>query len=310
MFIVAWDLSQKRDSSYNRALSISCVESEKNLGILFTFCRQLWYTETKYTENGRDGMNRDYKSTDDNLVAGRNAVAELLRSGREIDRILVEKGRREGSLSVLLAKAADRGVPIKETARQKLDVLCPQTNHQGIVAYAAMTQYVTVADLLAEAERRGEPPFLVVCDEIEDPHNLGAILRTAECCGAHGVILPKRRSCGVNFAVSKAACGALEYIKIARVTNLVSALEELKAAGLWIYAADMDGQDYDSQDYSGPAALVVGSEGRGVGRLVKETCDVTVSLPMRGHITSLNASVAAGVLLYRMARDRAASAKR
>lgn len=249
-------------------------------------------------------MHRDYRSNDDNLVAGRNAVSELLRSGREIDRILIEKGRRDGSLSVLLAKAADRGIPIKETARQKLDALCPETNHQGIVAYAAMTEYVTVADILAEAARRGEPPFIVVCDEIEDPHNLGAIIRTAECCGVHGVILPKRRSCGVNFAVSKAACGALEYMKIARVTNLVSALEELKAAGVWVYAADMDGVDYDSRDYRGPAALVVGSEGRGVGRLVKETCDITVSLPMKGHITSLNASVAAGVLLYRMARDR------
>lgn len=249
-------------------------------------------------------MNRDYRSTDDGRVAGRNAVSELLRSGRAVDCLFVEKGKRDGSLSALVAKAAAQGIPVKEAARQKLDAMCPETNHQGVVAVAAETEYVTVADLLAIAQERGEPPFLVVCDGIEDPHNLGAILRTAECCGVHGVILPKRRSCGVNFAVSKAACGALEYIKIARVTNLTATLEELKAAGVWLYAADMDGEPYDRTDYSGPAALVIGSEGRGVSRLVKEACDVTVSLPMRGHVTSLNASVAAGVLLYEMARSR------
>ncbi len=249
-------------------------------------------------------MNRDYKSSDNNLVAGRNAVNELLASGREIDQIIVEKGKREGSLSVILAKAAARGIPIKDVAREKLNALCPQTNHQGIAAYAAMVEYCTVSDILDLAAEKGEAPFVVVCDEIEDPHNLGAIIRTAECCGVHGVIIPKRRSCGINFAVSKAACGALEYMKIARVTNLAAAIDELKAAGVWVYAADMDGVDCEKQDFSGPAALVVGSEGRGVGRLVKEKCDVIVSLQMRGHITSLNASVAAGVLLYRILRDR------
>ncbi len=249
-------------------------------------------------------MNRDYKSTDDNRVAGRNAVNELLLSGREIDQIIVEKGKREGSLSVILAKAAERGIPIKEAAREKLNALCPQTNHQGVVAFAAMVEYCTVADILDLAAERGEPPFIVVCDEIEDPHNLGAIIRTAECCGVHGVIIPKRRSCGINFAVSKAACGALEYMKIARVTNLASTIDELKDAGVWVYAADMNGVDCEKQNFSGPAALVVGSEGRGVGRLIKDKCDVTVSLPMRGRITSLNAAVAAGVLLYRILRDR------
>lgn len=161
-----------------------------------------------------------------------------------------------------------------------------------------------MSDILDLAAEKGEAPFVVVCDEIEDPHNLGAIIRTAECCGVHGVIIPKRRSCGINFAVSKAACGALEYMKIARVTNLAAAIDELKESGVWVYAADMEGVDCEKQDFSGPAALVVGSEGRGVGRLVKEKCDVIVSLPMRGRITSLNASVAAGVLLYRILRDR------
>lgn len=249
-------------------------------------------------------MTRDYKTSDDNIIAGRNAVAELLRSGREVDRIMVERGKHEGSLSVILAKAAGRGIPIKEVAREKLDAMCPQTNHQGVAAVAAMTEYCTVEDILAEADRKNEKPFIIVCDEIEDPHNLGAIIRTAECVGAHGVIIPKRRSCGINFAVSKAACGALEYVKIARVTNLVSAVEQLKDAGVWIYAADMNGTDYTKQDFSGAAALVVGSEGRGVSRLLREKCDVAVSLPMRGKITSLNASVAAGVMMYAIAKYR------
>lgn len=249
-------------------------------------------------------MTRDYKTSDDNIIAGRNAVAELLRSGREVDRIIVERGKREGSLSVILAKAAGRGIPIKEVAREKLDAMCPQTNHQGVAAVAAMTEYCTVDDILAAADEKNEKPFIIVCDEIEDPHNLGAIIRTAECVGAHGVIIPKRRSCGINFAVSKAACGALEYVKIARVTNLVSAVEQLKDAGVWIYAADMDGTDYTKQDFSGAAALVVGSEGRGVSRLLREKCDVVVSLPMRGKITSLNASVAAGVMMYAIAKYR------
>ena len=249
-------------------------------------------------------MERDYRSSDDGRVAGRNAVSELLRSGRPVDCLFVEKGKSDGSLSALIARASAQGIPVKEAARQKLDAMCPRTNHQGVVAVAAMTEYCTVADLLTVARERGEPPFLVVCDGIEDPHNLGAIIRTAECCGVHGVILPKRRSCGVNFAVSKAACGALEYVRIARVTNLTAALKELKEAGLWLYAADMDGDPYDEKDYSGPAALVIGSEGEGLSRLVKEACDFTVSLPMRGKVTSLNASVAAGVLLYQMARSR------
>lgn len=243
-------------------------------------------------------------SFNENAVAGRNAVMELLRSGRPIDRILMEKGKREGSLSVIVAKAAQQGIPIKDVAREKLDAMCPGTNHQGVAAIAAMTEYCSVDDLLKSAEQKGEKPFIIVCDGIEDPHNLGAIIRTAECCGAHGVIIAKNRCCGVNYAVSKAACGATEYMPIARVANIPSAIDLLKKAGVWVYAADMDGTDYRKQDFSGAAALVVGSEGNGVSRLVKEKCDVTVSLPMRGHITSLNASVAAGVLMYAIAADR------
>lgn len=249
-------------------------------------------------------MEKNSKPSGENYIAGRNSVAELLRSGRPVDRIVVERSKREGSISVLLAKAAERGIPIKEAAREKLDAMCPNTNHQGIVAVAAMTEYCTVEDILDTARSRGEKPFVIVCDGIEDPHNLGAIIRTAECCGAHGVIIGKNRCCGVNFAVSKAACGALEYIKIARVVNIVSAIDTLKDAGVWVYAADMDGVNYKKQDFSGAAALVIGSEGRGVSRLVRDKCDVIVSLPMRGKITSLNASVAAGVMMYEIAAYR------
>ena len=249
-------------------------------------------------------MEKNSKPSGENYIAGRNSVAELLRSGRPVDRIVVERSKREGSISVLLAKAAERGIPIKEAAREKLDAMCPNTNHQGIVAVAAMTEYCAVEDILDVARSRGEKPFVIVCDGIEDPHNLGAIIRTAECCGAHGVIIGKNRCCGVNFAVSKAACGALEYIKIARVVNIVSAIDTLKDAGVWVYAADMDGVDYKKQDFSGAAALVIGSEGRGVSRLVRDKCDVIVSLPMRGKITSLNASVAAGVMMYEIAAYR------
>ncbi len=249
-------------------------------------------------------MNRDYKSADDNIIAGRNAVLELLRSGREVDRIIIEKGKREGSMTVIVSKAAERGIPVKEVAREKLNAMCPQTNHQGVAAVAAMVEYCTVADILANAASRSEAPFVVVCDGIEDPHNLGAIIRTAECCGVHGVIIPKRHSCGVNFAVSKAACGALEYMPIARVSNLASAIDELKEAGVWVYAADMGGTDSSQQDFSGAAALVIGSEGKGVSRLIRDKSDVIVSLKMCGHITSLNASVAAGVLMYDILRSR------
>ena len=243
-------------------------------------------------------------SANENAVAGRNAVMELLRSGRPIDRILIEKGKREGSLSVIVAKAAEKGIPVKDAAREKLDAMCPATNHQGVVAVAAMTEYCSVTDLLNVAEKKGEKPFIIICDGIEDPHNLGAIIRTAECCGAHGVVISKNRCCGVNFAVSKAACGAIEYMPIARVSNIASAIDQLKEAGVWVYAADMDGTDYLKQDFSGAAALVIGSEGNGVSRLVKDKCDVIVSLPMKGHITSLNASVAAGILMYAIAADR------
>ena len=238
------------------------------------------------------------------LIAGRNAIAEALRAGRAIDSLYVQRGERGGALQALVKKAKEAGAAIKEADPKKLDYLCGGANHQGVVAVAAVKEYATVEDLFRRAQEKAEPPFFVVCDELEDPHNLGAILRTAECAGAHGVIIPKRRSVGLTYAVGKASAGAVEYLPVARVGNLPSLLEELKARGLWIYAADMDGSPWCQTDFTGPTALVIGSEGRGVGRLVKEKADFVVSLPLKGNINSLNASVAAGILCYEVARQR------
>ena len=238
------------------------------------------------------------------LIAGRNAIAEALRAGRAIDSLYVQRGERSGALQALVKKAKEAGAAIKEADPKKLDHLCGGANHQGVVAVAAVKEYATVEDLFRRAQEKDEPPFFIVCDELEDPHNLGAILRTAECAGAHGVIIPKRRSVGLTYAVGKASAGAVEYLPVARVGNLPSLLEELKARGLWIYAADMDGSPWCQTDFTGPTALVIGSEGRGVGRLVKEKADFVVSLPLKGNINSLNASVAAGILCYEVARQR------
>ena len=236
------------------------------------------------------------------IIAGRNPVAEALRSGRAIDSLYVAKGQRQdGGLS---AKARKAGIPIKEVDARKLDHMCNGANHQGVLAVAAAKEYATVEDMLALAEARGEPPLLLVCDGLEDPHNLGAVLRGAECAGAHGVIIPKRRSVGLTYAVAKASAGAVEYVPVARAQNLAVLAEELKRRGLWIFAADMDGQPWCQADFTGPTAIVIGSEGKGVSRLVKEKADFVVSLPVRGRVNSLNASVAAGILCYEAVRQR------
>lgn len=240
----------------------------------------------------------------EDVIAGRNAVTEALRSGRPIDSLYVARGTHTGSIGALIAKAKKQRVTIKEVDSKKLDYLCGNAVHQGVVALVAAHAYATLEDLFALAQERGEPPFFIVADELEDPHNLGAILRTAECAGAHGVIIPKRRSVGLTYAVGKASAGAVEYVPVARVTNIAAALEEIKQRGVWTYAADMDGQNWCSVDYKGPVALVIGSEGFGVSRLVKEKCDFVISLPMKGKINSLNASVACGVICYEVARQR------
>ncbi len=238
------------------------------------------------------------------VIAGRNPVSEAIASGRPIERILIAKGELNGSVKVIAAKARQKQIPVKEVDKKKLDSLCGGAAHQGIVAVAAVKEYASVEDIFARAAEKGEPPFLVVLDEIEDSHNLGAIIRTAECAGVHGIIIPKRRSVGLNYIVGKSSAGAYEYMPVARVTNLPAVLDELKERGCWIYGADMDGVTYAENHLKGACALVIGSEGRGLGRLVKEKCDVILSLPMCGNINSLNASVAAGVLMYEFTRQR------
>lgn len=240
----------------------------------------------------------------EDVIVGRNAVYEALRAGRLVDSVLIARGNTGGPVERIVELCRRRGVVIKDTAAAKLDAMCGGMNHQGVAAVAAAHEYGTVEEMLAEAARRGEPPLLVICDEVNDPHNLGAIIRTAECCGAHGVIIPKRGGVGLTAAVDKAACGALEYIPVARVANLVATAKELKKQGVWVYGTDMNGQPFYQTDFSGAAAVVVGSEGKGMSRLLRETCDAVVSIPMRGKISSLNASVAAGVVLYEAARAR------
>lgn len=257
----------------------------------------------KSTEKNRPGRERQTTGNKD-VIVGRNAVNEALRAGRAIDALYVQKGERNGIVLSLVARAKERGAVVKEVDPRKLTHLCGGENHQGVAATAAAREYASVEDIFALARQRGEPPFLVVCDGLEDPHNLGAVIRTAECAGAHGVVIPQRRSVGLTYAVGKASAGALEYMPVARVGNLPAFLESLKQRGVWIYAADMDGSPWCETDFTGPAALVIGSEGSGVGRLVKETSDFVVSLPMKGRINSLNASVAAGILCYEVSRQR------
>lgn len=238
------------------------------------------------------------------LLIGRNAVTEALKSDREIDTLILMRNNNNPALSRLASMAKEKGAVVKEVDSKKLDFMCGGANHQGVAAYVAAHEYASVEDIFAYAEEKGEAPFIVVCDEIEDPHNLGAIIRTAECAGVHGVIIPKRRSASLNFTVGKTSAGALEYMRVARVSNLASAIDELKEKGCWVYGADMDGTDYKKTDFSGAVVLVIGSEGKGIGKLIRQKCDAIVSLPMKGNINSLNASVAAGILMYEVSCGR------
>lgn len=246
----------------------------------------------------------DEAERDKDIIFGRNSVAEAIKAGRPIDSVMVARGERSGSIPKILADAKDAGLPIKEVDRKKLDFMCGHGNHQGIIAVGAVKAYSTVDDIFATARERGEQPFIIVCDEIEDPHNLGAIIRTAEAAGAHGVIVPKRRSASLSFTVAKTSAGAVEFMHVARVTNIPQTLDEFKEKGLWVYCADMDGEPFYNANLKGAVALVIGSEGKGVGRLVKEKCDVVLSMPMKGKINSLNASVAAGILMYEISKQR------
>lgn len=247
-----------------------------------------------------------FENDREDLIEGRNAVTEALRAGRSIDKIYIAKGEVDKTLGHIASKARGQGVVVVETDRRKLDAMSVTHAHQGVIALAAVREYCSVADILAIAEERGEPPFVLLCDEISDPHNLGAILRTAECVGAHGVIIPKRRSAGLTSIVDKTSAGAAEHMAVARVPNLPAAIRELKERGLWVYgtAADAPAGMWET-DLTGPLCLVIGSEGDGMGRLVAENCDFLLSIPMRGKVSSLNASAAAGVVMYEVLRQRA-----
>lgn len=248
-------------------------------------------------------MNEQRKNHKD-VIAGRNPVSEALRSGRAIESILVARGNRNGAVSVILAKAKEKGIVIKEVDSKKLDYMSGTQVHQGIVAVAAVKDYCTVEEILQTAKERGEDPFIIILDELEDPHNLGAVIRTAECVGAHGVIISQRRSAGLTYAAGKASAGAVEYMNVARVVNIPNTIDKLKESGVWVYGADMNGQPYTQTNLTGPVAIVIGNEGKGIGQLVAKKCDGVVSLPMVGKINSLNASVAAGVLAYEVVRQR------
>jgi 23S rRNA (guanosine2251-2'-O)-methyltransferase len=237
------------------------------------------------------------------IVIGRNPVRELLASQRAIDKIFIQRGERTGSIIPLAAEAAARGIVTVEVEKQKLDAMCGGAAHQGIIALAAEKEYCEIADILALANEKGEKPFVIVCDEINDPHNLGAIIRSADCLGAHGVIIPKRRAVGLSATVSKASAGALEGMLVAKATNISAAIDELKEAGLWVYAADMDGTPYYELSFDSPTAIVLGSEGSGVSRLVREKCDFIASIPQYGKVNSLNVSNAAAILMSEVAKQ-------
>ena len=244
----------------------------------------------------------------ENLLVGRNPIREALKSGRAMEKLLVQKGDISSSAREIVRMAVDSGVIVQEVEKDRLDSVYP--NHQGLLAYVSSAEYSALEDIFTLAGTRGEPPFAVILDGVTDPHNLGAIIRSAECAGAHGVIIPERRSAGLNPACVKAAAGATEYIKVVRVTNLARTIDELKQRGMWIYASDMQGEDVFESDLSGAVGIVIGSEGEGVSRLILDKCDKTLCIPMYGHINSLNASVAAGIMLFQVSLARRADRRK
>ncbi|MGL4991673.1 MAG: 23S rRNA (guanosine(2251)-2'-O)-methyltransferase RlmB [Sarcina sp.] len=245
-------------------------------------------------------------STREDLVEGRNAVIELLKSGRTtIEQIFIASGKIEGSITKIIGLAKDNKIMIKEVDRKKLDTISETGSHQGVIAQITPFKYSEVEDILAYAEKKGEDPFIVILDELEDPHNLGSIVRTAELCGVHGIIIPKRRNVGVTGTVYKTAAGAIEHMKIAKVTNVNSEIEKLKEKGVWVYGADIRGEEYSYNiDFAGPCALIIGNEGKGMSKLTAKKCDKLVKIPMVGKINSLNASVAGGIMMYEILKSR------
>ena len=247
-------------------------------------------------------MAKEKEKEKSNIIVGRNPVTEALKSGRDIDKLMIST--EDGSMKKILALAKERRIPIMKVEKSALDRLAPGQAHQGVCAYVSAYAYAELEDIFRIAEERGEAPFIIVLDNLEDPHNLGAIMRTAECAGAHGIIIPKRRACGLTEVVAKASAGAIEYMPCVKVTNIAQTIEELKERGIWVAACDMGGQEYYKADLKGKLAVVIGSEGFGISRLVREKCDFVVSMPMVGRITSLNASNAAAVIIYEVRKQR------
>ena len=252
----------------------------------------------------RDKKPVDAPELSEDLVAGRNAVMEVLKGSRSVNRLLVANGSSEGSMREIIALAKEKGINIQFYDRSKLDAMAPGIRHQGVLAQVPPVQYAELEDILQIARDRNEPPFIVLLDELEDPHSLGAILRTADAAGVHGVLIPKHRSCPLSATVAKTSAGAVEHVPVARIGNMVQTIKKLKKEGLWVAAADMDGTDYYDTDLTGSLLLVIGSEGQGVGRLIKEQCDFVVRIPMVGKINSLNASVAGSILMYEAMKQR------
>nr|MBK5235291.1 23S rRNA (guanosine(2251)-2'-O)-methyltransferase RlmB [Clostridium sp.] len=259
----------------------------------------------KIPRNNKTNEAVETKIIREDLIEGRNAVIEVLKSDRTIEYILIAKGDMIGSISVVLALAKEKGIVTKEVDRRKLDEMSQTSSHQGVIAIVTPYKYFQLNDIFKNAEEKGEKPFIIILDEIEDPHNFGSIIRTAEVCGAHGIIIPKRKNVGATPTVYKTSAGAIEHMKIVKVTNINATIEEIKQRGVWVYGADMDAENYIfNTDLTGAVALVIGSEGRGISKLTKEKCDVLVKIPMIGKITSLNASVAGGIIMYEIMKQK------
>lgn len=255
--------------------------------------------------NERNNNEENYIKQREDLVEGRNAVIELLKSNKTIEQLFIANGKMEGSINKILGLAKDKGVIVKEVDRKKLDLMSETKAHQGVIAQITPFKYSTVDEILNYAKQKDEDPFIVILDELEDPHNLGSIVRTAELCGVHGIIIPKRRNVGVTATVYKASVGAIEYVKIAKVTNVNSTIDELKAKNIWVYGADINGEEYSyDTNFNGACAIVIGNEGKGISKLTKNKCDKLVKIPMIGKINSLNASVAGGIMMYEVLKGR------
>ena len=260
------------------------------------------FRQFEYKIQGKRNIPERSDPSDGNILTGRNPIREALKNHRDLEKLLVQKGDLSGSAREIVQKAKEQKVQIQVVEKSRLDAIAP--NHQGLIAFSSAYQYSSVEDILKYASEKGEDPFIIILDGITDPHNLGAVMRTAECTGVHGIIIPQHRSVGLSPSAVKASAGAMEYIKVARVSNLSRTIEQLQKENIWFYAVTMDGEDYTKADFKGGTALVIGAEEDGISRLVSEKCDYKVSLPMTGRIESLNASVAAGVMMYRVLECR------